>query len=376
MPTVGRLFRVGIIGAGEVAQVIHLPTLQLLNHLYKIAIVCDISQQAVDFCKARHRIPEGTTDPYAVINHSSVDVILNLTSDEFHETYTIAALEAGKNVMIEKPLTLSLQSAERIIEAEKKAKNEARVFVGYMRRYAPSFVGAFKREVASIDRILYARSRDIVGPNTYFVGQSGTSAQKFSDLPPNSGTQRTQLLGGLLQEAFPGQEVTDERRDFCRFLGSLGSHDLSLMRELLGFPESACGVSVNEPFYTATFNYRNSDGHAFAVTYESGIDNVPRFDAHLAVYGRNKTVSIQYDTPYIKGLPITVTVDEKNADGEVVQTRYLSSYEDAYTAELKELHACLTEGGTIKTTAEDAREDLRLFRLMFEQWDRQQGVAR
>jgi hypothetical protein len=44
--------------------------------------------------------------------------------------------------------------------------------------------------------------------------------------------------------------------------------------------QSVCGVLANEPFYLAIFNYRKP----FAVMYESGIDRVPRFDAHLAGY--------------------------------------------------------------------------------------------
>lgn len=53
------------------------------------------------------------------------------------------------------------------------------------------------------------------------------------------------------------------------------------------------------------------------------------------MYGKNKTVSIQYDTPYIKGLPIKVKFDEINEHGEAVTRGILSSYEDAYTAEEK-----------------------------------------
>jgi hypothetical protein len=64
------------------------------------------------------------------------------------------------------------------------------------------------------------------------------------------------------------------------------------MREAIGFPESVCGVSANEPFYSAIFNYRNKSGEPFSVAYESGIDSVPRFDAHLTVYGERKTVRI------------------------------------------------------------------------------------
>ncbi len=146
------------------------------------------------------------------------------------------------------------------------------------------------------------------------------------------------------------------------------------MREVLGFPESVTGVYVNEPFYSAIFKCRRN-GEAFSVTYESGIDSVPRFDSHLTVYGENKTVSIQYDTPYIKGLPIRVIIDEINEHGEAMTKEILSSYEDAYTAELKELHSCLTSGKAIKTTAEDAMQDLILFKMMFEQYDRQQAAT-
>ena len=363
----GAVLRVGLIGAGEVAQVIHLPTLQLMYHLYTVSAICDVSQKTVDFCKNRYNIPLATTNPDDVINHPDIDVIFNLTSDEFHETIAVAALRAGKHVMQEKPISLSIESAMRIVEAEREAKNGARVFVGYMRRYAPSFVNAFKREVASIDRVLYARSRGIVGPNAYFVNQSGTFPFKNpDDIPSGASARRANLLSELLKEAFNGDKAAEEDVKFCRHLGSLGSHDISLMREVLGFPQSVAGVSVNSPFYSAILNYKTNRG-AFSLTYETGIDEVARFDSHLTVYGKNKTVSIQYDTPYVKGLAIKVKVDEVNEYGEVVSRENLSSYEDAYTTELKEMHACFTQGREIKTTAEDALQDLRLFSMLLQQ---------
>lgn len=294
-------------------------------------------------------------------------MVFNLTSDEFHETYTIAALQAGKHVMVEKPMTLSLPSAERIIEAE--AKSGRKVFVGYMRRYAASFTRTFKREVASIPRILYARSRDFSGPNAKFVAESGTFSVKHTDdLPPEAGSVRASRLGDLFAEAFSAQTSTPDAVKYWRFLGSLGSHDLSLMRETLGFPKSVEAVSVNDPFYTAMLNYQNPSGEPFAVTYESGIDDVPNFDAHLAIYGEKKRVTIRYDSPYVKGLPIKVTVQETNEEGEIQTREILGSYEDAYTAQFKEMHDCLVHETPIKTSSKDALEDLRLFDMMFSRW--------
>jgi predicted dehydrogenase len=361
-----RVLGVGIIGAGEVAQVIHLPTLSLLSHLYTLVAICDVSQNAATHCAKKFHIPKATTDPLEVIGLPEVDVVFNLTSDQFHAPYTIAALQAGKNVMLEKPLTLSIKAGLAILEAEKAAKGP-RVFVGYMRRYAPSFTEAFKREIATIPRILYARSRDIVGPNAHFVSQSGTHPLKFTDYPAEASKAAQEGLDELLQEALGEGGVMPATIEYWRFLASLGSHDLSLMREALGFPESVAGVSVNHPFYSAIFNYRNANGRGepFAVMYESGIDAVPRFDAHLAVYGETKTVSIQYDTPYVKGLPIKVRVDEL-VDGQAVMREVLASYEDAYTVELKEMYECFTDGKEIKTSVEDAMSDLRLWTMMME----------
>jgi len=82
-------------------------------------------------------------------------------------------------------------------------------------------------------------------------------------------------------------------------------------------------------------------------------------------------VSIQYDTPFVKGLAIKVRVEERSGHGEQVSRDILSSYEDAYTTEWLEVHKCFAEGKEIKTNLEDAVEDLRLCEMMFERWEKE-----
>jgi predicted dehydrogenase len=149
-----------------VTQIIHLPTLCQLSHLYEITAVCDLSKKNAEHCAAKYHIQKATTDPKDIFDSADVDVVFISVSDEFHEPYAIAALEAQKNVFIEKPITLSMQSAQRIIDAEKKSKG--RVWVGYMRRHSRTFTDAFKRELESIPKILYARSRDFSGRMTIY----------------------------------------------------------------------------------------------------------------------------------------------------------------------------------------------------------------
>lgn len=101
----------------------------------------------------------------------------------------------------------------------------------------------------------------------------------------------------------------------------------------------------------------------FNVVYESGIDNVPRFDAHIEVYGKDKTVKITYDTPYVKGLPIILRISE-NSEGAYKETTVRTTFEDAYTQELRKLHTWVTEGKPIKTTLADSEDDLRILKMI------------
>jgi predicted dehydrogenase len=64
-----------------------------------------------------------------------------------------------------------------------------------------------------------------------------------------------------------------------------------------------------------------------------------------------------------------VRVDELDEHGEAVSKEILSSLQDAYTTELEELYKCLVEGKPIKTSAEDALNDLRLFDMMYKKYD-------
>jgi predicted dehydrogenase len=369
----GKILSVGILGAGDVAQVVHIPTLVFLSRLFKIKTICDVSQKTADHCAAKFGIPNATSDANDIFKDPKIDVVFVLTSDEFHAPYSIAALQTGKHVLVEKPISLSIQTAQKIIDAEKTAPNGARVFVGYMRRYAPS-LQAFKREVASIESIKYARVRDIIGPNAYFISQSGTDPQKWvDDIPAKAGQDRKARLSALLAEAWdaPFGQLSAAQMDYCTLLANLGSHGLSLMREVLGgLPEEVLASTDNARWYTAMFDYRNRTGSKdrYTAVYETGIDSVPRFDSEVAVFGENKSVRICYETPFIKGLGITVEIDELNEYGEKCHRSLQTSYEDAYTAELEDLYACVAEGKEIKTTAADALEDLKLFKMMMDKY--------
>lgn len=159
-------------------------------------------------------------------------------------------------------------------------------------------------------------------------------------------------------------EQSDLRQLHCPSLSSssLGSHDLSAMREVIGMPERVLGASMHLPIWTVLFQYKD-----FPVTYESGLNDLHFFDASIEIFTQDKIVRVQYDTPYIKGLPVTMTVKEKVAGKKSngFQERIVrKTYEDPYTLEFLDFHRCMTTNSQPKTSAKDAKEELDLFKMI------------
>lgn len=131
-------------------------------------------------------------------------------------------------------------------------------------------------------------------------------------------------------------------------------------------PNRCLGASLGFPgIYSSLFEY-----NGFSVTFESGINSVPIFDANIEVYSDDKIVRIQYDTPYVRGLPVTMTVREKTSsrpgnNSFGYQERVIRrTYEDPYTLEVLEFYDCVMHGKPIKTTCADARQDLEIFKMI------------
>lgn len=133
------------------------------------------------------------------------------------------------------------------------------------------------------------------------------------------------------------------------------------MREMLGMPQSVAGAVLTLPgIFSVLFKYND-----FPVSYESGLINVPEFDAHIEVYSADKVVRIQYDTPYIKGLPVTMNIKERVEDG-FQERKIRKTFTDPYTIEMLAFHDCAVNGRTPKTSVQDARQDIELFKMILQ----------
>jgi predicted dehydrogenase len=343
--------RVGVIGLGEVAQVVHLPVLQALPDLFEVRAVCDVSPGLLAVVGDQYRVARRYARAEELLTDGDLDCVLVLNSDEYHAECVTAALDRGVHVLVEKPMCLNRREAEDIVTA--RDRSGAVVMVGYMRRFAPAFLEA-KEQLAGLGPINYVRVHDIIGRNRLIVDQTSL-VHRPDDIAAEFAADRRERGGRLVREALGS--VPDEIAGAYRLLCGLGSHDLSAMRELLGRPHAvaAARLSRGGRFITAFLDYGD-----YIATYETGVDDQLRFDAHIEVYGSRSTLRVQYDTPYVRHFP-TVLVRE-DTDGDALRRSVSRPHlKDPYTWELEEFHRAVTGGLAVKTTPEDFVEDLQLF---------------
>ncbi len=348
------ILNVGIVGTGGAAQVIHLPILTSLPDKFRVVALCDVSEESLAFNGKKYQVENLYTDAKQLVQQRDIDVVFVLNSDEYHAEVAIDAANEGKHVFIEKPMALTMEDTKNIIEA--KNRNKVKMMVGYMRRYAPAFEAATK-EIGGLDKILYARVRGIIGPDPYFINQSGNVFKRFEDIPETAIVDRQKRAQKIIKEVLGEDE---QLALWYRFLCEEGSHDLSLMREVLGMPTAVVGAAAgkNGRFLNVLFEYDN-----FNVSYETGIDQQGRFEAHIEVYGETKSVRVEYDTPFISGLPIKLIVNETE-NGIFKESIIRHTYKNPYAMELEDFYRVITTDAESKTSPEDYKNDLIIFRMI------------
>lgn len=126
--------RLGIIGCGGIATGKHLPSLHKLEQVELVAF-CDIyiaqaEQAALQFGSAEAKL---YTDYHQLLADSSIDVVHVCTANDTHAEISIAALEAGKHVMCEKPMAKKSSDAKRMLEAARRTGKK--LTIGYNNRF-------------------------------------------------------------------------------------------------------------------------------------------------------------------------------------------------------------------------------------------------
>ncbi|MEK8126769.1 Gfo/Idh/MocA family oxidoreductase [Paenibacillus filicis] len=131
-----KVFRIGIIGCGGIANGKHMPALKNQPNAQMVAF-CDIEEDRARDAAAKFGA-EGAqvyTDYRELLNDASLDVVHICTPNDSHAEITIASLEADKHVMCEKPMAKTAADARRMVEAAKRTGKK--LTIGYQNRFRP-----------------------------------------------------------------------------------------------------------------------------------------------------------------------------------------------------------------------------------------------
>jgi len=136
--TAGKQLAVGFIGAGNYASSMLLPHLAPLETVRLAHVATTRSLSAVN-AQRRFGFGVASTSADAVLDDESLDAIFVVTRHHTHADLVCRALRTGKAVFVEKPLALTSEELERIVDVVNSTGND-RLMVGFNRRFAPMLV--------------------------------------------------------------------------------------------------------------------------------------------------------------------------------------------------------------------------------------------
>jgi predicted dehydrogenase len=325
------MLRVGIIGAGFVAQVVHLPQLALRADRFAVCALADPDEAARRTAAARFGVPRTYERHEEQLRAGGLDAVLVCSPDGTHAAVVLDSLAAGLHVFVEKPLCLDAADADRIVTARDAAG--AVVQVGYMKRHDPAYEMLRADLRASGAEVLH------VSTATYDPGMAEPFAPPGMPVPAEGG----------VPEAFFGALV----HDVNAVHGLLGPARHADVADAFARPDgSAAGGTVVLPGGTRwTMAWlRLPAAGAFAERIELLCeDGVRRLD---------------FPAPYLLHAPAEYTrVTGRGGDARTTVTR---SWREAYERQLLHFHACVTRGAHCRTPPEQAREDVALLARLHE----------
>lgn len=352
--------RVGVIGCGTIAQVMHLPYLRSLPERFEIAALSDVSPGLLDAIGAQYGVPaDARYTDYRRLVEAPIDAVLVLTGGS-HAPQVIAALEAGRHVLVEKPLCLTLREADQIADAARRTGRA--VMVGYMKRFDPGFLHG-KRLIDGLAEVRYVQINTLHPSEDQYLDMHGV--QRFDDVPEAVSERAEKAQDELLEEAVGSVAGPLKFVYYDVFLGSM-VHDVNALRTLFGEPAEVLFTEiwpVGSVTPSVTTVLRQGAGLRTTYTW-SYLAEVRNYFEEIAVFSASERVRIQFPSPFLKNLP-TPVVTEKMIAGARHESRIEVSYAEAFREELLAFHDCMTGSRPPRTGIADARADIAWLQRIF-----------
>jgi predicted dehydrogenase len=341
--------RVGVVGCGLIAQVMHLPYLAELDDRFEIAALCDVSPSVAEACARRFGAPR-TTTRWEDLLDADLDAVLVLISGS-HAPAAIACAQAGLHVFVEKPMCISVAEGSEMLAAAERAN--VRLMVGTMKRYDPAYE-RLTTVAPGLDDLRLVRVTTLESPLEPYVAHyplvraDDVAAQTLAALRADDDAR--------LADALP--DVDDETRWVYRWilLDSL-VHELNALRGVLGEPTAVRYADLGRRVVSVNLAFGDVECHLSWVD----LPGIARYSQEFAFYSPTRRVTLLLPSPFLRSAPSELIVEEGDA-GTARASRSVetTSYEEAFKRELIEFSDCIRTGREPRTAGSDGLHDVAL----------------
>jgi predicted dehydrogenase len=352
-----RKLKIGVIGAGLIGQIEHIPNILHLTKHFQLVAVADASPMMRSNLEAR-----GLTAyaDYQQLLDADIEVVLIATPDQYHTEITLAALKQGKHVFCEKPLCFSVGEADEIARVRDAAGKV--VQIGYMKRFDPSYEMLLTL-LPKDARTLRMISVEVQDPDSWPFNQHQGDFVKANDVPRELIAQgnalRQQQVERATGHALTGSDLWGYTNSYCSSL----IHDINAVHGMLDVMGIDTGEIVGAAFFA------DGDGGHGCVRLSGCkglwqmshlfVPKVADYIERISLYFDDVTFELTFPSPYLNHFP-TRLVTARSEANVWQKTEIRASYEEAFVRELIGLWSSVVEGKPVRNTVEAASRDLRL----------------
>jgi predicted dehydrogenase len=368
--------RLGVVGLGLIWQAVHLPNLRALRDRFELTRVCDLSPSLARSMAAE--LP-GTvawsTDWRAVCDDPDVDAIMFLTPGD-HAPQVLGALLAGKHVLVEKPLCVTVREAR---DLERAAASAGRVLqVSYMKMYDPIIEQA-REALASVGARRIVRITVLHPADALQYDHVALRRPDDVDLAviAADGAYALERTGEAL-----GNAPLPLRLLYWNSLLASVSHELALLRALgIALPQRfeaarAWPFRLDEPATEPPSLYGVADlgdGSVLQLSW-AWLPDYPEYAEEVAVFGTEGRLRLEMPGPYLPAHRASLHL-ERVANGIRAATTYRAGHTTGFVRELEAFAASVLEGAPVLSTAAGAAADLACMQQFVAALAARSGIA-
>lgn len=318
-----------------------------------ILAVCDVDAGHAERAKNDNNIGKGKADVYSdyrkVLERNDIDVVSVVTPDHWHVKIAIEALESGKHVFCQKPLTLTLEENHLIRNACRKHKDKV-MFIGTQQR---SDRNLFLRAVNMVQKGLLGDIKTItVGINGGDVGGP------FEKKAPPEGLDWDMWLGQAPKVEYIKERCHYQFRWWYEYSGGKftdwGAHHIDIATWAIGADQEGRGpieidgtdakhpVEFKDGYPTVDDRYNTANDYAVKCRYENGTEMIVTSRGDNGILFEGTKGRLFVNRGKITGTPI----DEKWDDGKYGDDDLVKLYKGKpFEGHKHNFFRCIAEGG-------------------------------